>query len=71
MEKGGTVKDRYKLKPIVDIVDNFAKMGVLNSDEHIALKKAVSELRHALSIKDYVLIEKAIAKIAKLLLRKV
>lgn len=62
---------KAKIKAIIDIVDKFATMGVLSSDEHTALREAVSQLRHALAIKDYSLIEKAVSKIAKLLLRKV
>ena len=62
---------KAKIKAIVETINKFAEMGIINSDEHVALRKAVSELLHALSIKDYVLIEKAVGKIAKLLLRKV
>lgn len=62
---------KAKIKAIVVILDSLAKMGALDPDEHIALRKAVGELMHALSVKDYALIEKAIDKIAKLLLRKV
>lgn len=62
---------KAKVKAILIIINNLAKAGALNSDEHIALKKSVGELMHALSIKDYDLIERAIDKIAKLLLRRV
>ena len=60
---------RSKIKAIVNSIDKLAEMGELNSDEHTALKKAVSQLLHALSIKDYSLVEKAVGKIAKLLLK--
>lgn len=63
--------EKAKIKAIVESIDSFAEMGVLSSDEHTTLRKAVSELLHALSIKDFSLIEKAVGKIAKLLLRKV
>lgn len=60
---------KAKIKAIIDKIDKLAKIRVLNSDEHKALRKAVSELLHAVSIKDNILIEKAVGKIAKLLLK--
>lgn len=57
------------VKAIIDIIDNLAKMGALKTDEHNALKKEVRELQHALSVRKINLIEKAVSKIAKLLLR--
>jgi len=62
--------NRFKIKAIIDSIDGLAKMGIVSSDEQTALKKAVSDLHHAISIKDYSEIEKAVGKIAKLLLRK-
>lgn len=60
---------KAKIKAIIDAIDKFAEMGVINSDEHTALKKAVLDLLHALSVKNYSLIEKAAGRIAKLLLK--
>lgn len=67
-EKGGIMK-KSKIKAIIEKIDTFAKMGVLSLDEHIALRKAVSRLLHAVSIKDMSEVEKAVGKIAKLLLK--
>lgn len=68
VEKGNNM---YKntVKAIIDVIDNLAKMGALKTDEHKALKKEVRELLHAISVKNINLIEKAVSKIAKLLLR--
>lgn len=60
---------RSKIKAIIEKIDTFAKMGVLSLDEHIALRKAASELLHTISIKDISEVEKAVGKIAKLLLK--
>lgn len=60
---------KSKIKAIIEKIDTYAKMGVLSLDEHVALRKAVSELLHAISIKDMSEVEKAVGKIAKLLLK--
>ena len=60
---------KAKIKAIVDVINHFAKIGVLNSDEHVALRKAVDQLLHAVSIKDIKLVEKAISKVSELLLK--
>lgn len=57
------------VKAIIEIIDNLAKTGALKTDEHNALKKEVRKLQHAISIRKVSLIEKAVSKIAKLLLR--
>lgn len=57
------------VQAIMAIISHLAKTKKLESDEHSALKKAVRELQHALNIKDLHLIEKAVSKIAKLLIR--
>ena len=54
--------------PIVNFINILVKKGALNPDEHKALLKAVRDLGHAISIKDFGQIEKAIDKISKLLL---
>jgi len=62
-------KKKAKIKAILDLVERFAEMGVIDSDERTALRKAVGELSHALSIKDFSKMEKAIDTIARLLMR--
>ena len=56
------------LQAIMVVINHLAKRGELESDEHSALQKAVRELQHAINIKDIHLIERAVSKIAKLLL---
>lgn len=57
------------LRAIMVVINHLAKRGKLDSDEHSALQKAVRTLQHAINIKDINLIEKAVSKIAKLLLK--
>lgn len=56
------------LSALTDLIDKLAEKGVIESGKHTALKKAVRELRHAIDIKDIRLVEKAVDRIAKLLL---
>lgn len=58
------------VRAIMATISHLARTKELESDEHSALKKAVPELQHALNIKDIHLIEKAVSKIATLLVRK-
>jgi len=68
MEKGGIMRST-KIRAVLDLIERLAKMGVVDSDEHVTLRKAVNDLSHALSIRDNSRIEKAIDKIARLLMR--
>jgi hypothetical protein len=61
--------NKSTLRAIDSIIDDLAKRGALESDEHSDLKKAVRDLRHAIDIKKIFLIKKAVSKIAELLLR--
>lgn len=56
------------LGAILVVINQLAKRGELEFDEHSALQKAVRDLQHAINIKNINLVEKAVSKIAKLLL---
>lgn len=56
------------LKQIVHILDHLVSEGKLEPDAKVKIAKAISELSHALKIRNIKRIEKAIEKISKLLL---
>lgn len=60
--------EKSTLRAIIAIIDDLAKRGTLKSDEHFVIRKEVRKLRHSINSKKYKSIEKAIGKIAKLLL---
>ena len=63
------INRKKSLKAVINLIDKLATMGVLVFDEYSALQKAVSELTHAMSVQDYILIAQAVSKIAELLMK--